>query len=440
MLLSILKEIILDFQTQKIETGVRRHFEYSPIENKAFVCIGVRRCGKSTLLFQIIKDLRVNGVRKENIMYINFFDDRLTELRTGNISLVLDAYYALYPGKKGAEEIYCFFDEIQEVSGWEAFLDRIMRTEKCRIFLTGSSSKMLSKEIATEMRGRSLVWELFPFSFREFLDHKGTAYARLTSKASLLIQRDFKEYFVRGGFPEVRDLTERMRIMVHQEYYKTILYRDVIERFDAIHPQAVMQLGYRLLTSVSSLYSLNRLTDYLKSLGFKVSKEFVSLCIQWFEDCFFMFSVKIFSRSYAKQNVNMKKIYCIDHSLISSIDPNVSEKHGYLLENIIFLALRRKTDNIFYYRTKSGREIDFIWVEASGKAHLIQVCYSLRDQVTRKRELSALYEAMEELGCNTARIITFEERDSVGKDGRLIEIIPAWDFLLKTDETVEKCR
>jgi len=346
-LLEILKEIILDFQSEILNTGIKRHLNYELVKEKAFVCIGVRRCGKSTLLYQIIKDLEKRGIRRENILYLNFFDDRLTEIKHGNLSLIIEAYYSLYPEKKGTKEVYCFFDEIQEAKNWEPFVDRILRTEKCSIFISGSSAKMLSKEVATQMRGRSLVWELFPFSFKEFLDYKGVDYKKLTSKNRLIVKKSFNEYLQKGGFPEVRNVTDKIRMMIHQEYYKAILHRDIIERFNAIHPQAVVQAGYRLICSAASLYSINRITDYLKSLGHKVSKGFVSLCISWFQDAYFLFSVKIFSPSLSKQNVNAKKIYCIDHSMITSVASGLLANRGHLLENIIFMHLRHSTEEIY---------------------------------------------------------------------------------------------
>ena len=143
------------------------------VPGKATVCIGVRRSGKSTFLFQVIQRLLDSGVPRENLLYLNFFDDRLHALRQDRLGLITEAYYSIYPEKKNTETVYCFFDEIQAVPGWEPFIDRLMRTEKCEVYLTGSSARMLSREIATQMRGRALSWELFPFSFQEFLDYKG---------------------------------------------------------------------------------------------------------------------------------------------------------------------------------------------------------------------------------------------------------------------------
>ena len=429
-MLETLKEIILDFQEEKLNTGIKRHLGYELIKGKAFVCVGVRRCGKSTLLYQIIAALEAKGVKRENILYLNLFDDRLNEVKHRNLPLALEAYYSLYPEKKGIEEVFCFFDEIQEAENWEPFVDRILRTENCSVFLSGSSSKMLSTEIATQMRGRSLTWELFPFSFKEFLDFRKIDYKRFTLKNRLLIKKVFDEYFIKGGFPEVRNVNDKIRIMILQEYYKTILHRDIINRFDAIHPQAVIQAGFRLIGSISSLYSINRITQYLKSLGYKVSKNFVSSCINWFEDAYFLFSVPIFSPSVSKQNANAKKIYCIDHSMAGSVAPKIMADKGHQLENMTFLYLRQHSDEIYYYRTAGRHEVDFVWIDKGYNKNLVQVSLTMKDPKTRGREAKSLLCAMEELGLKNGKIITLDEEETLKEDNKTVEIIPAWKYLL----------
>jgi predicted AAA+ superfamily ATPase len=352
------------------------------------------------------------------------------DIKHGNLSLIIEAYFSIFPEKKGTEYIYCFFDEIQEAENWEPFIDRILRTEKCEVFISGSSAKMLSRELATQMRGRSVSWELFPFSFKEYADLRKVDYKRQTSKNRLLLKKCFDEYFKKGVFPEVRDVSDALRIKIHQEYYKTILHRDVVERHNAIHPQAVIRAGHRLISTVGSLYSINRITSYLKSMGYKLSKSFVSSCIDWFEDAYFLFSVEIFNRSSAIRNVNAKKIYCIDHSLITSVTPGFSENAGHLLENILFLHIRSRTEDLFYYRTQKGTEADFVWLDDQRKKHLLQVCLSLNDPLTKKREVSSLIQAMDELNLKTSKIITLEEDDAIKTEGKKISVIPAWKYLI----------
>lgn len=429
-MIEIIKNLILDFQEQPLESRVPRDLALTPVPGKAAVCIGVRRCGKSTFLFQLMQKLLVAGVPRENILYINFFDDRLHFLTAERLALVSEAYYSLFPEKKNTDTVHCFFDEIQAVPGWEAFVDRLMRTEKCTMYLTGSSAHMLSREIATHMRGRSLSWELFPFSFHEFLAGKGlAAVGALTTKRRLLLEKAFAEYWVTGGFPEVLGVEPRLRVKMHQEYFHAVLFRDLVERHDAAHPRAVSDLAHWLVNNVASLYSINRLTGYLKSLGHKVPKATVSDYLAWFEDAYFLFSVRLFDASVTRSLANPKKVYCIDHAMVVSMASGTSVNAGHLLENWVFITLRRQYRDIYYYRTKGGREVDFIVPKQDGSRLLVQVCESLADPATRKRELTALGEAMAEQAQSTAMLVTRTESGHLDLPAGKVELVPAWRFL-----------
>jgi hypothetical protein len=437
-MLDTLKSIILDFQEYHPETGVPRRFRIERVHGKAAVCIGVRRSGKSTYLFQVVQKLLDNGVQRENILYVNFFDDRLHFLRQDNLGLITEAYYSMYPEKKSVETVYCFFDEIQAVSGWEPFIDRLMRTEKCEVFLTGSSARMLSKEVSTQMRGRALSWELFPFSFREFLDSRGIGSKDpLSTKKRLLLRKAFEDYFDTGGFPEVVDSSRHIRIRIHQEYFHTVLFRDLVERHDISHPNAVIDLARWLVDNTASLYSINNLTGYLKSLGHKAPKSAVSDYLTWFEDAYFLFTVRIFDPSLSRSNANPKKVYCIDHAMVASVSSGILVNSGHLLENLVFTALRRLYQRLYYYRTKNGREVDFIVPIRGRPAMLIQVCESLAEPQTRKREITALSEAMTELGVETGTIVTRNEDVNFEADRKGIVAVPAWRFLLELPESAE---
>jgi len=427
----ILREIILDYQEIELATGVPRALSITPVRSKATVCIGVRRCGKSTFMFQLIDGLLKADVARQNILYLNFFDDRLHDLRYESLGVIMEAYYSLYPEKKHAEKIYCFFDEIQSVPGWEPFVDRIMRTENCEVYLTGSSAQMLSTEIATQMRGRALAWELFPFSFREFLAFREIdASSRLSAKRRLLIQQGFEAFWQCGGFPEVAGLERHMRIRIHQEYFNAVLFRDLVERHDISHPRAVTDLAHRLIDNTASLYSINKLTGYLKSLGHKVPKIAVSDYLSWFEDAYFLFTVEIFDPSLTRRHANPKKIYCIDHALVTSVSSGILVNTGHLLENLVFTALRRTRAQIFYVKTRNGREVDFIALGHDGIRELVQVCDTMADPATRTREVNALAEAMGELHLQTATIVTRGESGELDLEAGHIRIIPAWQFLL----------
>jgi predicted AAA+ superfamily ATPase len=437
-MLETIKSIILDFQESRLETEVPRRLRIETVSGKAAVCIGVRRSGKSVYMFQLIRRLLESGVSRQNILYLNFFDDRLHNLRQDTLGLVVEAYYSLYPEKKNAETVYCFFDEMQAVPGWEPFVDRLMRTEKCEVYLTGSSAKMLSKEIATQMRGRALSWEMFPFSFREFLDYKGIeSEGALSTKKRLLVQKAFEDYWETGGFPEVAGLDRNLRIKIHQEYFHTILFRDLVERHDISHPKAVTDLAHWLVDNTASLYSVNSLTGYLKSLGHKAPKSAVSEYLEWFEDAYFLFTLRIFDASLARSNTNPKKVYCIDHALVTSVSSGILINSGHLLENLVFMAIRRFHPEIYYYRTRTGREVDFIVPVRGQPRMLVQVCESLADPQTRKRKTAALSEAMAELGLAAGTIVTRNEDEQIMTGAGTIDVVPAWRFLLDLSKSTE---
>lgn len=430
-----LKEIIITNQASELELGITRSLNITTIAGKATICMGVRRCGKSTYMRQLLNDLLKQGVKRENTVHINFFDNRLHNLQHSNLEIILEAYYAIYPDKKNSQKVYFFFDEIQEIEGWETFVERIIRAEKSEVYITGSSAKMLSKEIATQMRGRSLSWEIFPFSLAEYLNYKNINFAiNMTSKDRLLVQHGFSEYLVTGGFPEVAKLPQHLRIKIHQEYFNTILFRDLIERHNIKNPQAVIDLAYWLINNISSTYTLNSLTGYIKSLGHKITKAKIREYLDWFEDSYFLFSVRIFDASLSRSNANPKKIYCIDHALVTSVASGILVNSGHLLESLIFITLRRITEKIYYYRTKNDLEVDFIAIINNRQQILIQVCESLAAPKTLKREINALNAAMHELGRNSGIIITLHEEKSIEVLAGKILVIPAWKFLLYIED------
>lgn len=431
-MIEILKEIILDSQALVEDTGVPRHLNVERIKGKATVCIGVRRSGKSTFMRQIMAQLIADGIAAGSIVSINFFDDRLHFLKEKGLALILEAYYQLYPEKKNKETVYFFFDEIQAVPDWELFIERLMRTEMCEVHITGSSARMLSRDIATQMRGRSVSWEMFPFSFREFLDASGVDVREpLTSKKRIHIQNSFEDYWRNGGFPELIGVSDALKVKIHQEYFQSILYRDLVERHDIAHPKALRDLALQLIDNAGSLYSINRLFGFLKSLGHKLQKSAVGQYIEWLEDSYFLFSVRLFDASRSRSNVNPKKIYCIDHAMVTSISSGILVNSGHLLENLVFSALRRKTADIFYYRTATGKEVDFIVLIGRTEKQLLQVCETMLEEKTRKREIAALLEAMSEQRLPEGRIITRNQSETIEIQGRIIRVVPAWQFLLE---------
>ena len=233
------------------------------------------------------------------------------------------------------------------------------------------------------------------------------------------------------NLPEVAGLDRNLRIKIHQEYFHTILFRDLVERHDIPHPKAVSDLAHWLVDNASSLYSVNNLTGYLKSLGHKVPKSAVSDYLAWFEDAYFLFTVRIFDASLARSNTNPKKIYCVDHALVKSLSSGILVNSGHLLENLVFMALRRLYPEVSYFKTKTGREVDFVVPGRDRSRMLVQVCESLVETQTRKREMLALTEAMSELGQKTGTIVTKSEDERISTETGTIEVVPIWRFLLE---------
>ena len=431
-MLDIMREIILDNQETELFTGVSRSLQIQTIPQKSTICMGVRRSGKSTYMHQIITKLTKSGISRKNILHINFFDDRLHKLRETGLGIVIDAYYSLYPEKKGNETVYIFLDEIQSIPDWELFVERVMREEKCEVYITGSSARMLSKEIATQMRGRALSWEIFPFSFHEYLKYKKINYTLpLSSKKRGHIQKTFEEYWKEGGFPEVATLQDSIRIKIHQEYLQTILFRDIIERYNISHPKALKDLVYKLIDNAASFYTINKLFGYLKSLNYKIQKCTITQYLEWLEDSYFLFSVRLYDASISRSNSNPKKIYCIDHAMVTSISSGILINSGHLLENLVFIALRHKSDDIFYYKTTSGKEVDFIQLINRKDKKLVQVCENMSDEKTRKREVSSLVEAMAEQKISESIIVTRNESELIKTESGIVKLVPIWQFLLE---------
>lgn len=434
-MIELIQSLILESQTAEPVAGTPRRIRIESLPGKVTALIGVRRCGKTTCMRQHMARLRAEGVPSANLFYLDFSDDRLHELSLEHLDLIPQAYFGRYPEKKGREKIYLFFDEIQFVAGWERFVERLRRTENCEIWLAGSSAKLLSREIATEMRGRSLAWEVFPFSFREFLDSRGIDAAgdAWPPDRQAEIRHAFDAYWKTGGFPEALGCSPALRVRLHQEYFHAVLHRDLIERYGDPRPTAVRDLARRLIDNAAAMHTVNRLTGYLKSLGHRVPKTAVAGYLERFEDAYALFSVRLFDASAARANVNPKKIYCIDHAFARSVGSGILVNSGHLLENLVFCALRRRATDVRYYRTERRREIDFVVRSPDGSWMLVQVCETLADPGTRAREVGALAEAMAELRLREGFLVTRQEQEEIDVGAGTVRVLPVWRFLLLAD-------
>lgn len=429
--LELLKTLILNHHDQELPEFYTRDLSYELLPKKALILKGMRRTGKSTFTHQILTDLKKQKVPIQNTVYINFVDERLHQFKRENFQDILEAYFQIYPEKRHKQKVYYFFDEIQMIDGWESFIERLLQQENCQVIITGSSAKMLSQEIATTMRGRSLSYEVFPFSFQERLSRKNIEYNKLTSQNQGYIQNEFNDYFEKGGFPEILDLQNKQTVtQILQEYYRTVLYRDIIDRNNANDPHLIGEILYEITLQTSCFFSINKLTDKMKSLGFKTYPNEVSKVLKWFEDCYYLYTLPLYTRSIQKQRINPKKAYLIDHGLARQINNKLSQNEGRLLENLIYMELRRRFENLYYYKTKSNFEIDFIY-EGPCQTELVQVSLNIDDEQTKERECRALKEGMQELQLKESTLVTLNQEETIQDDSETITIKPAWKFLIE---------
>ena len=402
MATELLIEILQEFheKMENFDLGICRDVEFSNIKNKIAVAIGMRRTGKTYLLMQKILQLMEDNIPLSQILYLNFEDDRLLPMNQEKLRHFIDEFYSLYP--RNHDGCYFFFDEIQNVEGWPLLIRRYLDTKKIAIYLTGSSAKLLSKEIATSLRGRSLATEVWPFNFKEFLTAKNISInLKLPGKKNRdQIKKYLKLYLIEGGFPEAVNLALATRIRLLQDYVNVVIFRDVIERHHITNISLVHYLIKMLLGNVGTSFSVNKVFNDLKSQGFAVSKTTIHDYLSYLEDVFLIFTVPLFSDSVRKTQTNPRKIYAIDSGLANAYIFNRDKNIGHWFENLIYLDLRRAGYKIYYYLTKDRYEIDFLTIDFLGKFSLIQVAWDVKDHETMQREQRALRCAEEELGVN----------------------------------------
>jgi uncharacterized protein len=421
----IFKTILSDFHKKGIEKHKNRNINIPIDSTKIITLIGPRRSGKTYLLYQIMKKI---NTKIENIIYINFEDDRLN-IKKENLDDIINAYFELYQ-KKDTSKLYFFLDEIQNVQGWEQFIRRIYDTITKNIYITGSSSKLLSKEIATSLRGRSIPYEIYPLSFKEFLNFKEINTTQIYSTIDKAqIKQEFNKYMTIGGFPETIFFDETLRLKTHQTYAELILYKDIIERYKLIEISKLKYFLKKSTSNISKEFSINKTYNEFKSQNITISKDTLYEFPKYFEDSYFIFYLNKYSESLIKQEFSSKKIYLIDTGLANSISFKTSEDKGRLLENIVFIELKRKNQNIYYHKNK--HECDFIIEEKQQITQAIQVTKSLENQKTKKREIEGLIEAMETYNLKEGIILTEDEETELELNNKKIKIIPIWKWTLK---------
>lgn len=368
----------------------------------------MRRAGKTFLAFQKIQELLNNKIPLETILYLNFEDDRLLPMDHKEMGKLIDAFFTLYP-QNHSRPCFLFLDEVQNVPDWAIVIRRFLDSKNVQIFLTGSSAKLLSKEIATSLRGRSLAVEVWPYSFSEFMQaHNIKRLKGPFGKKTIDIMRDhLLKYFQIGGFPAVQEFAINERLEVLQGYVETVIFRDIVERYQVTNLSLLRYFIHFLMKNVAFPFSINKFYNDTKSQGFKVGKDTLYHHLDYIEDAYLLFGVPLYTDSLRLRQNSPKKIYIVDDGLLLANTFNLSTNLGKLFENLVYLDLRRQGKKIFYYKTTSGFEIDFVVQSERGEAELIQVAWDIEDPETLERETRALKEAEKELGIK-GRILDFK--------------------------------
>ena len=388
--------------------------------------VGVRRAGKSTLIKQAINFLiQTKEIPPKNILFLNLETPQFSRYRTD--VTYLERVYEDYLKLASPEgTVFCFLDEVQFFTEWQVFVKSHYEEKKIKFIVTGSNSRLLSSEFITLLSGRILPLEVFPFSFGEFLTAKGLT---VTDEVSLLKKRHrvrhlMDEYLHFGGFPEpsfVSEQATKKEILVM--YARNIIYRDIAPRFTVKKPLELENLFFYLMSNISSLYTYNKLSK-LVEISDKTIKDYLS----YFTDAYLLFTIDLFNFSVKRQIKSPKKVYAIDTGMARASSFSFSEDTGHYLENLVFIELKRKGREIYYYKTANNLEVDFACKEGNRLTGLIQVSKEMQTDKVRKREIRALIKAMDETGLSQATIVTYEDEEIIRAEGKTVNVIPAYKY------------
>jgi hypothetical protein len=400
------------------DTGIERtqlaELERAAPLPHAVIISGLRRAGKSTLLAQM-----AHRLGEDKFYYVNFEDERFLGFAADDANDLYGLLVELF-GERGV----FVMDEIQNVPGWEHFVRRFMDMG-LKFYITGSNASLLSRELGSRMTGRYVPVELFPFSFAEFLRFRGYAVpdlARLTTVSAARLQGHLGEYLRLGGIPEPLKYPD---LPLARTLYDDVLYRDIATRYRIVELRALKELGFYLMSNPASPVSFNKLKDQLRLGSVNTVKNYV----EYMENSWLIFTANVYDFSVKRQQVAPKKVYAIDTGLASAVGFSFSPNTGKLLENLVFLALRRRTQELYYYTSPAGFEVDFYLPETR---QLIQVAQNLDQSATRERELRALTDAMRGLGLSSGLILADANAEPINENGMTIEIRSLVEWLLQS--------
>ncbi len=433
---SKLRDILQEWHDFPIPGLIPRDADTAPFHSSRIVSIiGPRRAGKTWFCFQVMKELLEKGTPRDHIIYVNFEDERLTPLTGAELTHLLEAQWEVR-GIQKPEIAWCFLDEIQNVPNWSKWVRRASdQNAGLRIILTGSSSKLLSSEIATELRGRTWTVRLQPYGLAEFMDAHGAdrspaKVADLHGSRRREARRNYLHFAERGGFPGLPEVGFRE---VLQENYRAMFNRDILERFTVKNKRLLEDYLKIQLSRFASLSSISNLEGELKSLGHRFTKNTLNAFLGYAKDVFLLYETPIYSPKAKNQLLYPRKVYGIDQGLLRAIRFSASEDRGRYLENMVFLELNRRGLDLYYAAGKG--ECDFVVMSGHKPSHAIQACFEMGNPKTRQREIDGLIEAMDQFGLKKGLIITDDEDGIVEIAKKKIRIKPFWYFALQSGES-----
>jgi uncharacterized protein len=420
----IIKVIIADSQSAVLPNLWQRSLVVPVNSGKIITLAGVRRSGKTYHLFQIMKDLLAQGIGPHKLLYINFQDERI-QLDGSELDVILQAYRELHPDIDFAE-CYFFFDEVQEIRGWEKFVDRLYSSLSKNVFITGSNSKMLSREIATSLRGRTVTYEVYPLSFAEFVGVVRPGTLSHSSKDRAFLLSLFEKFMTNGGFPELVGREQGLLDNILQEYFNVMLFRDLIERFGVTQTAALKYFCKRLVGSSAGEFSVNKIYNELKSQGYSIGRETLYDFRDNVEAIYLNRFVPKYSYSVVKSEGSVKKTYIIDQGMGASLDFKLAGDKGRLLENTVALELLKQGKVIAYWQDEV--ECDFVVIEKNQVTLAMQVSLDIGDPKTRTREMKGIVACCKALGLGEGYIVTLNTWDELEIDGIHVHVVPVWSY------------
>lgn len=434
-----LRIVVEEGLTKPLPSVVPRDADLARIEGRASVVIGPRRCGKTYRMYQQAELLMKNGVDRAQMLFVDFEDDRLHPHEGRLISDVVDELFAALSRRaRSFDRLYLFFDEVQNVEDWGRQVRRLLGDGRFEVYVSGSSAKMLSKEIATEFKGRGISTEMFPLSFREYLRFHGEEGLALqvTSENRAVLCEEFRSYLRIGGFPEIQNATDQARILAQQGLVDVVIARDICARHN-LPILGVEAFVKQALRTSGREFSVSKAYNTLKSRHVPLSRDAAYALPDHCEDAYLFFTISQLSRSYRVRKQGTRKLYSVDPGLQFAVSPASVDDEGQRFEDAVFMQMRRalagsREGSISTFRTSTGREVDFVVGDAATESafRLVQAAVEVDTPDKAKREYGALTDALDETGLASGEVVTLDATKCIPPDDSRIRVVSAWEWFL----------